>query len=320
MVSRSALIGFSGFVGSTIAEQSPFENVFNSRTILGAYGKRFGDVVCAAAPGSMFEANRFPEEDGRRIDALIDDLSRLVADRFVLISTIAVFDSFGAGYDERANSFQQALAYGRNRRRLEEFCVNQFSDTLIVRLPALFGRGLKKNFIFDIMNPMPSMLTSDRLRELGSDLPSKLRITLADIYTLDENLGLMVIDRVALERSGLRSAFDEAISGHSLNAINFTNPETCFQYYDMLHLWSDICTARREGLKVIHLSPEPVMARDVYRALVGGEMPWTNARVHKEDLRTRHGDLWGRTGPYLAGSDEVLKRLSAFYQTEKSAI
>ncbi|MFE0236532.1 hypothetical protein ACFW0F_21555 [Brucella anthropi] len=67
MESHSALIGFSGFVGSTIAEQTSFDEIFNSRTIRQAHGKRFGDVVCAAAPGSMFEANRFPEEDGRRI-------------------------------------------------------------------------------------------------------------------------------------------------------------------------------------------------------------------------------------------------------------
>jgi hypothetical protein len=320
MESHSALIGFSGFVGSTIAEQTSFDEIFNSRTIRQAHGKRFGDVVCAAAPGSMFEANRFPEEDGRRIDALIDDLSRLIADRFVLISTIAVFDSFDAGYDENAGNFQQSLAYGRNRRRLEEFCANHFSNTLIVRLPALFGRRLKKNFIFDIMNPMPSMLTSDRLQELRSDLPSKLRIALSDIYTYDENLSLMVIDRAALERSGLRREFEGAISGHALNAISFTNPETCFQYYDMLRLWSDICTARQEGLNVIHLPPEPVAARDVYKALIGQEMPSTNARVHKEDLRTRHGDLWGRAGSYLAGSDEVLKRLGAFYRAEKSAV
>ncbi|KAB2777319.1 hypothetical protein F9K99_19590 [Brucella anthropi] len=300
--------------------QTSFDKKFNSRTIREAHGKHFAEVVCAAAPGSMFEANRLPEEDGQRIDALIDDLSKLVAERFVLISTIAVFDSFDAGYDESASNFQRSLAYGRNRHRLEEFCATHFSDTLIVRLPALFGHGLKKNFIFDIMNPMPSMLTADRLQELRSDLPAKLGIALADIYTSDENLGLMVIDRSALDRSGLRSAFDEAVSGHPLNAVNFTNPETRFQYYDMLRLWSDICTARQDGLKIIHLSPEPVPARDVYKALVGQEMPSTNARVHKEDLRTRHGDLWGRAGPYLAGVDEVLKRLGAFYRAEKQAV
>ena len=37
--------------------------------------------------------------------------------------------------------------YGINRRRLEEFCINQFSSCFIFRLPALYGTGLKKKCI-----------------------------------------------------------------------------------------------------------------------------------------------------------------------------
>lgn len=317
---RHALIGVSGFVGSTIARQNSFDEIFNSKTIRGARGKHFADVVCAAAPGSMFEANRLPESDECRIGSLINDLAQLRADYFVLISTIAVLDNFDAGYDEGVDNFQQSLAYGRNRRRLEEFCITHFDNVLVVRLPALFGSGLKKNFIFDIMNPMPSMLTVERLQKLSCDLPSKLQTVLTDIYALDERLGLMVIDREALERTGLRSAFDEAIAGHALNAINFTNPETRFQYYDLSRLWSDICVARREGLEIIHLATEPVTAKDVYQALIGEKMPSTDARIHREDMRTRHADLWGRTGPYISAADEVIERLCVFYQAERRIV
>ena len=42
--------------------------------------------------------------------------------------------------------------YGYNRLRIENFIRDNFDDYLIVRLPALFGWKLKKNFFFDILN------------------------------------------------------------------------------------------------------------------------------------------------------------------------
>ena len=43
------------------------------------------------------------------------------------------------------------MPYGVNRYYLEQFCRDNF-DTTIVRLPGLFGDGLKKNVIYDLMN------------------------------------------------------------------------------------------------------------------------------------------------------------------------
>jgi len=41
--------------------------------------------------------------------------------------------------------------YGRNRLQLEKFVEARF-DSLIIRLPGLFGNGLKKNVIYDLIN------------------------------------------------------------------------------------------------------------------------------------------------------------------------
>src|SRR5688500_2268849 len=70
-----AIIGSTGFVGGHLLGQHSFVGRFNSRTVQHAAGQAFDVVVCAAAPGSMFEANRFPDQDKARIDALIDHLS-----------------------------------------------------------------------------------------------------------------------------------------------------------------------------------------------------------------------------------------------------
>jgi hypothetical protein len=54
-------------------------------------------LVCAAAPGSMFEANCFPERDRAAIDAVIARLDKVGARQMVLISTIATLSWADAG-------------------------------------------------------------------------------------------------------------------------------------------------------------------------------------------------------------------------------
>ena len=40
----------------------------------------------------------------------------------------------------------------KNRKMLEYFVKNNFQNYLIIRLPGIFGTGLKKNVIYDLMN------------------------------------------------------------------------------------------------------------------------------------------------------------------------
>ena len=138
---NSCLIGDTGFVGSTLRQQTAFSRGFNSRNIGEIAGDSFGTVICAAAPGSMFEANRVPDRDREQVHALIERISEVRAERFVLISSIAVLADFAGGDDEASTQFQHELAYGRHRRELEAFVEGHFSDSLIVRLPALVWPG-----------------------------------------------------------------------------------------------------------------------------------------------------------------------------------
>ncbi|MFG1204897.1 sugar nucleotide-binding protein [Xanthobacter aminoxidans] len=165
------MIGATGFVGGQFAGQHAFVALLNSRNITQSRSVAFDTVVCATAPGSMFEANRFPEVDRERIEKVKENIAAITAKTFVLISTIAVFDDFRAESEDDARH-DKASVYGRNRRDLEVFCAGHFPRCLVVRLPALFGAGLKRNFLFDIMNPMPSMMPRPRFEELAAKLPT----------------------------------------------------------------------------------------------------------------------------------------------------
>lgn len=312
------LIGATGFVGGALSAQHDFAAAFDSRTIGQARGGAFDMVVCAAAPGSMFEANRFPERDRVRIDNLIDHLSTLKAETFVLISTIAVLAEGGLQADETADQFETEKAYGRHRRVLEVFCADHFPRCLIVRAPALFGSGLKKNFLFDILNPTPSMLNAARLAELQAALPPGVSRSLPRFYVWEEALDLFVLDRPAFNASGERPACDAAIIEAGMPAAAFTNPASTFQYYGVSELWADIGRGKARGLEVLHLAPTPLQAGAVFTHLTGHAPPASSVPVHHEDMRTLHAGLWDRTGPYISDSPDILAALKAFHESAEA--
>jgi hypothetical protein len=317
--SRTALIGHTGFVGATLAQQADFSHCFNSATMPLSAGQRFDDVVCAAAPGSMLEANTAPESDRARVHSLVEQLSAIRADRFVLISSIAVLEDFAGGADESTQAFQTNLAYGRHRRELEAFVEDHFASSLIVRLPALFGEGLRKNFIFDLMNPVPSMLPPDRLDALMEALTAPLGDWTRDLYAFhDETTGLLRLDRAALNADPRRARLEDAVVDVGFSATQFHHPQTTYQYYEMARLWGDIGTALEHGLSHIHLVAEPLEAARIHAELLGREMPETGARLHREDMRTRHAGLWGAQGAYQFSADATLARLKAFFADQRA--
>jgi hypothetical protein len=147
-----ALIGSTGFVGTTLLAQRPFECRVHSTDIDAIVSRSFDLVVCAGAPAQKWIANREPEADRSNIRGLIERLATIRCGTFVLISTVDVFKS-PLGVDEETPVDEAGLhAYGLHRRLLEKFVVERFPRRLIVRLPGLIGPGLRKNVVFDLLN------------------------------------------------------------------------------------------------------------------------------------------------------------------------
>jgi dTDP-4-dehydrorhamnose reductase len=149
---REALIGYTGFVGSNLATQHTFSDAYNRSNIESIRGQSFDLVVSAGTPGVKFLANKEPEADWAAITQLMDALERVTADQFVLISSLNVYAE-PRNVDETSPIGGQSdqLPYGRHRARLEQLVAEQFPHHLIVRLPGIFGSGLKKNFLYDLM-------------------------------------------------------------------------------------------------------------------------------------------------------------------------
>lgn len=150
MTMADALIGYTGFVGSTLLRQRQFDALYRSTNMADIAGGRFGTVVCAAAPAQKWIANREPAADKANLEGLMHHLGRIECETFVLVSTVDVFPQ-PEGVDEDTPVDEQALQpYGLHRRQLETFVAHHFPRHLIVRLPGLVGPGLRKNAVYDL--------------------------------------------------------------------------------------------------------------------------------------------------------------------------
>jgi nucleoside-diphosphate-sugar epimerase len=147
----NALIGHTGFVGGNLTEQTPFEHLYNSKTIDEIAGREFDTLVCCGAPAEKWKANADPEADRANIRRLLSCVERAQARRVVLVSTVDVYAA-PVGVDEDSPvGIERQSPYGRHRYELELAIQARF-DSLVVRLPGLFGKGLKKNAIYDLLH------------------------------------------------------------------------------------------------------------------------------------------------------------------------
>lgn len=149
---RSALIGSTGFIGSTLSAATRFEEQFNSRNIDEIRGKSFDLIVCAGMPAAKWIANRDPDTDLTNALRLLSATQEANAEHFVLISTIDVYPT-PVGVDELNEiGANEGNPYGRHRLLVERVVASSFGNVVTLRLPALFGPGLRKNVIYDLLN------------------------------------------------------------------------------------------------------------------------------------------------------------------------
>jgi nucleoside-diphosphate-sugar epimerase len=148
---RSAIIGHTGLVGSNLVRQAQFDACYNSSNIQDIAGRCYDLLVCSGARGTKWVANQDPAADIAGIEILLDNLRRVRAERVILISTVDVFGhAVGVDEDAPVDPVTQS-PYGRHRHYVERVVLDHFPRVLIVRLPGLFGRGLRKNALYDLL-------------------------------------------------------------------------------------------------------------------------------------------------------------------------
>lgn len=306
---RDALVGVTGFVGGNLAQNHEFEGLYHSRNIEDAFGTRPELLVYAGVRAEKYLANTDPSADMALVEQAFENIRRIAPQRLVLISTVDVYGR-PAGVDEDTPIETEGLhPYGLDRYRLEQMVRDAWPDALIVRLPGLFGRGLKKNLIHDLLTPVPSMLREDKYRELCGKSP-----LVAGAY-LPARTGFLQLRQLpAAEQAALRGFFE----GNSWNALSFTDSRAVYQFYDLSRLWADLKIALDAGLTLLNLATEPVAAAEICRAALErgfvNELPGAPVRY---DMRTLHAGLLGGRDGYLADREQVLAGVRAFIKEQR---
>jgi hypothetical protein len=168
------LVGWSGFVGGLLSDASPFDAKFRSVDVEELTHGEWDEVVYAGTPAEKWRANQDPQRDVEALERIWDVLRRTSARRVVLISTVDVYHP-PVGCTE-ADAPTATHAYGANRAELERRVLEQFDDVSVVRLPALYGPGLKKNALYDLLQgeacpaPRPARFQWYDLEGLPADL------------------------------------------------------------------------------------------------------------------------------------------------------
>lgn len=201
----SALFGHTGFVGSNLRASHRFDDLYNSGNSVESRGKEYELVLFSAAKAEKWRINQDPESDLRHIQELEALIAGVSTRRFVLISTVDVFKT-PIGVDERTVVDTDGLhPYGLHRYRLEQFVREHHPDSLVVRLPGLFGPGIKKNVIFDLLHNN----NVDRIHADGSFQYYNLRRLWDDVTTaLNNGLGTVHLTSAPITTAELaREAF-----------------------------------------------------------------------------------------------------------------
>lgn len=104
--------------------------------------------------------------DYEHIEQTIQNIKRIKTKQLVLISTIDVYKTTNQVDEDTVINTDDLQPYGFNRYLLEKWVKEHIPNALIVRLPALYGKNLKKNFIFDMMTVIPSMIKREQFIKL----------------------------------------------------------------------------------------------------------------------------------------------------------
>ena len=298
-----ALVGYTGFVGSNLVLSTKFDAMYNSKNIKAAYGTKPDLLVYAGVPAAKYLANKAPAEDLAVIRQAEENIAKIAPKKLVLISTIDVFP-VPVGVDENTIPAENSEAYGRNRRELEIWAREHYPDALIVRLPALFGANIKKNFIYDMLHPVPFRLT-DKLFSEFSQRESEL---MAYYEPLDN--GFFQCKKISKnEEKSLWDIFYRL----GFSALNFTDSRSSYQFYPLSRLWQDIQAALQNNLTILHLATEPVQAGELYEQLTENKF---DNRLAKSPMRydywTVHGNAFNVPGRYLLNKKEIVDAIRKF--------
>lgn len=129
----------------------------------------------------------------------------------------------------------------------------------------------------------------------------------------------LIVRLPGLVGPGLRkNVIFDFLNDNNLHAIE---SRSVFQFYPMTSLWYDIQTALNAGLKLVHLTAEPISVADVSKNGFGKVFEHVLPNVPATyDMRTIHAQVFGAIGHYQYSARETIQAIRAYAQSEPLTI
>ena len=258
---NNAIVGFTGFVGSNLLQFYKFNHFYNSKNFKDAKNKEFDTLFFCGVPAIKWKANKNPEEDNSVIEELKNVLNTITIKKIILISTIDVYDNTTDSLNEDYNIIpSKNHTYGKNRFLFEEYIKQRYTNYHIIRLPALFGKGLKKNMIYDLIHnnnvnniPINSSFQWYYLDWLKKDIDIILHNNIKVCNLFTEPIDSINILQIFKKIYGIDYGFQIEYLGDDTSKIKYN---TCTKYYNLFNNdkayirdHADIMTALEEYLQ-----------------------------------------------------------------------
>ena len=249
-------------------------------------------------------ANSEPERDLAAVDEAFANIVKIAPKCVVLISTIDVYDSPKSVTEYTAIDSARLQPYGLHRLQLEKKVEEYFDRRLIIRLPGLYGENLKKNFLFDLMNPLPSTLSEKRFKDF-----SEKEKYIASCYSGTGNGFYKRSELGAEARMRLEACYKRI----GFSAIDFTDSRGKFQFYNLANLWGHVEKAMTLGIPILNLAVEPIIASDLYYAYCG-EIFLNEITTNPPDYNflTQYSSEFGGHSGYITDKDFALADILSF--------
>ena len=297
-----ALVGYTGFVGSNLAAAGNFDGLYNSKNVKEAYGTNPDVLYYSGVPAAKFIANKFPDMDMSIMKGAVENIRKINPKKLVLISTVDVYKNPN-GKDEDSEMETDGLeAYGKNRLWLENRVKEICPDCHIVRLPGLYGKNIKKNFIYDFINYIPALLNEKKMAELSAKEPA-----LKDFYSLRED-GFWAVKADA-DRPQLKEMFKKL----GFSALNFTDSRGVFQYYNLKCLYNDIQKVIDNDIRLMNIATQPIEIGTLHLKLTGEAFDnKVAAKPPYYDFKTKHAAVFGGENGYIQTASFVYDDIKEF--------
>ena len=307
-----SIVGYTGFVGSNICRSVNFDNFYDKDNIKEAYNTNPDLLVYAGVPAEVFYANKYPEKDMDIIVQAEENIKKINPKKIVLISSVNVYPNDKQGDEDFEVNLDELEPYGKNRLLLEKWVKDNYVDYLIIRLPGLFGRNIKKNFIYDLIHLIPSKLTENKIKELANKSDKILK------YYTNNNDGFYICNQLEKEdKKELINILDEL----EFNALNFTDSRGIYQYFYLKYLGDIINKALDNKIKVLNIATEPFTISELYYKLYGKEfINILNKPVTKYNMKTKYDKIFGGENGYIYKKETVIKEIKEFVGEERENI